>query len=39
MIEGITAEGRATVVALQLNRQALVNMRKVLRDGGEHPPR
>jgi hypothetical protein len=38
MVEGITAEGRATVEGLQLNRRALVNMRKVLRDSGDHPP-
>ena len=38
VIEGITAEGRATVAALQLNRPSLVNMRRVLRHSGEHPP-
>lgn len=38
VIEGLTAEGRATVVALQLNRLSLVNMRRVLRRSGDHPP-
>ena len=38
IIEGTTAEGRATVMALQLNRTPLVNLRRVLRLGGEHPP-
>jgi hypothetical protein len=37
-IEGITASGRATVAALQLNRPSLVNMRRVLRASGDHPP-
>ena len=35
---GITAIGRATVAALQLNRTGLVNIRRLLVLGGEHPP-
>jgi hypothetical protein len=38
MILGLTAIGRATVEALQLNRVALVNLRRVLAEAGEHPP-
>jgi hypothetical protein len=37
-ILGLTAIGRATVEALQLNRAALVNLRRVLVKAGEHPP-
>ncbi len=37
-LTGLTATGRATIVALALNRQALVNLRRVLRMAGEHPP-
>jgi hypothetical protein len=37
-ILGLTAVGRATVEALQLNRPALVNLRRVLVEAGEHPP-
>ncbi len=37
-ILGLTAIGRATVEALQLNRVALVNLRRVLVEAGEHPP-
>lgn len=33
-----TLIGRATVDALCLNRQALVNLRRVLVAAGEHPP-
>jgi len=35
---GITAIGRATVAALQLNRAGLLNIRRLLVLGGEHPP-
>lgn len=35
---GLTAIGRAAVQALQLNREALVNLRRVLVAAGEHPP-
>ena len=37
-VEGITTTGRATVAALRLNREALVNLRRVLFAAGEHPP-
>lgn len=37
-IVGVTATGRATVVALHLNREELVNLRQVLRIVGLHPP-
>src|SRR5437660_9082201 len=36
-ILGLTAIRRATVEALQLNREALVNLRRVLAAAGEHP--
>ena len=36
-IIGLTATGRATVEALQLNRQALQNFRRLLFEFGEHP--
>ncbi|MFO7633013.1 MAG: HNH endonuclease [Caldilinea sp.] len=39
IIEGSTPEGRATVLALHLNRTSLVNLRSVLRRSGDHPPR
>jgi hypothetical protein len=35
---GLTSAGRATIVALRLNRTPLVNLRKVLRAAHEHPP-
>lgn len=38
VIVGVTATGRATVDALQLNRAGLVNLRRVLYAMGEHPP-
>jgi hypothetical protein len=37
LIIGLTATGRATVVALQLNRPELVNLRRLLYSAGEHP--
>ncbi len=37
-IIGLTATGRATVVALQLNRPGVVNLRRLLYHGGQHPP-
>ena len=37
-VRGRTPTGRATVEALKLNRQGLVNMRRVLYAMGEHPP-
>jgi hypothetical protein len=38
LIIGITSTGRATVETLQLNREGLVNLRRVLYQIGEHPP-
>lgn len=38
LIIGITPIGRATVDTLQLNRDGLVNLRRVLYQMGEHPP-
>jgi len=38
LIIGLTPTGRATVESLQLNRDGLVNLRKVLYAMGEHPP-
>lgn len=35
---GLTPIGRATIVALQLNRPELINLRSVLYAIGEHPP-
>lgn len=37
-ITGLTPTGRATVEALQLNREGLMNLRRVLYAVGEHPP-
>lgn len=37
-IVGITAQGRATVKALKMNRLGLVNLRRVLYLTGNHPP-
>jgi 5-methylcytosine-specific restriction endonuclease McrA len=38
VIVGRSATGRATVVTLHLNRPELLNLRRVLRAVGEHPP-
>lgn len=38
LIIGLTPTGRATVETLHLNREGLVNLRKVLYQMGEHPP-
>ncbi len=38
LIIGITPTGRASVEALKLNRESLVNLRKILYSFGEHPP-
>lgn len=35
---GITPAGRATVNELKLNREGVVNLRRVLYEMGEHPP-
>lgn len=37
-IIGITPTGRATVRALHLNREELVNLRAIVKLTGEHPP-
>ncbi len=37
-IVGRTPTGRATVEALQLNREGLVNFRRILFAAGKHPP-
>lgn len=39
IILGRTAIGRAAVAALHLNRPELLNLRRILRAAGEHPPR
>lgn len=38
IIVGITPTGRATVEVLHLNREGLVNLRRILYIMGEHPP-
>jgi exopolyphosphatase/pppGpp-phosphohydrolase len=38
-IVGLTAKGRATVKLLKLNREEVVNLRKLLYLFGEHPPK
>jgi hypothetical protein len=38
LVVGLTPTGRATVDALHLNRPGLVNLRRMLRAGREHPP-
>ncbi|MBU4412437.1 MAG: HNH endonuclease, partial [Proteobacteria bacterium] len=38
LVIGLTPIGRATIQALQLNREELVNLRRVLYAMGEHPP-
>jgi hypothetical protein len=37
-IVGLTPTGRATVKALNMNRQESINLRKILYVFGEHPP-
>jgi len=39
IVLGLTPVGRATVEALRLNRTSLVNLRRILRAAGEHPPK
>lgn len=39
LVVGLTAIGRATVGTLKLNRPGLINLRRVLREVGKHPPR
>lgn len=38
LIVGLTPTGRATIDALRLNREPLVNLRRLLFWAGEHPP-
>ncbi len=38
LVIGLTPTGRATVEALLLNREGLVNLRQILYVMGEHPP-
>ncbi len=38
-IIGLTAKGRVTIKVLQLNRQRVVNLRRILILVGEHPPK
>lgn len=37
-ITGLTSIGRATVEALRMNRDELINLRKLMFAAGEHPP-
>jgi len=37
-IIGLTAKGRVTIKELKLNRQSVINLRRVLLIVGEHPP-
>lgn len=38
LVIGITPTGRATVEELGLNREGVVNLRRILYEVGEHPP-
>lgn len=38
IVLGLTPTGRATVAALRLNREGLVNLRRILFNEGLHPP-
>lgn len=38
LIIGITPTGRATVETLHLNREGMINIRRLLRSDGKHPP-
>jgi 5-methylcytosine-specific restriction endonuclease McrA len=38
LVLGLTPTGRATAEKLQLNRDGVRNLRRVLRSAGEHPP-
>lgn len=38
LILGLTPRGRATVEALQMNRDGVVNLRRLLYAAGHHPP-
>jgi hypothetical protein len=37
-VVGLSPSGRATVTALQLNRLGIVNLRRLMKLGGIHPP-
>jgi hypothetical protein len=39
LILGLSPTGRATIEKLQLNRIGVINLRRILRAFGEHPPR
>lgn len=39
MVIGVTPVGRATVEALQLNREGLLNLRHLLHKAKQHPPK
>jgi HNH endonuclease len=39
LILGLSPIGRATIFKLQLNRQSIINLRHVLCQVGEHPPK
>ncbi len=39
LVIGLTPTGRVTVETLQLNREGVVNLRRILAALGEHPPR
>jgi hypothetical protein len=39
LVVGLTSTGRATVEVLQLNRQGVVNLRRLLIFIGQHPPK
>jgi hypothetical protein len=38
LIVGLTPAGRATVAALHMNHDGVVNLRRLLHDAGSHPP-
>jgi hypothetical protein len=38
MILGITPKGRATVDALDMNHEGIINLRRLLHEAGAHPP-
>jgi hypothetical protein len=38
MMSGLTPTGRATIQRLQLNRQRIINLRRLLKLDGKHPP-
>ena len=38
LVMGLTPTGRATILALKMNRNGLINLRSILTLVGEHPP-